>query len=67
MPLPAIGLRTSVEEDNHDETSYGRITTQGSGDNVQNVIAPTDPQVVYVPSYDAALNIASGSSSEQMS
>jgi hypothetical protein len=28
------------------------VTTQGSGDNVQYVIAPTDPQVVYVPSYN---------------
>jgi len=28
------------------------VTTQGSGDSVQYVIAPTDPQVVYVPSYD---------------
>jgi hypothetical protein len=37
---------------NLQSTPQQTVTTQGSGDNVQYVIAPTDPQVVYVPSYD---------------
>jgi hypothetical protein len=37
---------------NLQSTPQQTVTTQGSGDNVQYVIAPGDPQVVYVPSYD---------------
>ena len=37
---------------NLQSTPQQTVTTQGSGDNVQYVIAPTDPQVVYVPSYN---------------
>ncbi len=32
-------------------TPQQTVTTQGSGDNVQYVIAPSNPEVVYVPSY----------------
>jgi hypothetical protein len=37
---------------NLQSTPQQTVTTQGSGDNVQYVIAPTDPQVVYVPAYN---------------
>jgi hypothetical protein len=37
---------------NLQSTPQQTVTTQGSGDNIQYVIAPTDPQVVYVPSYN---------------
>jgi hypothetical protein len=33
-------------------TPQQTVTTQGSGDSVQYVIAPTSPEVVYVPSYN---------------
>jgi hypothetical protein len=37
---------------NLQSTSQQTVSTQGSGDNVQYVIVPADPQVVYVPSYN---------------
>jgi len=33
-------------------TSQQTVTTEGSGDSVQYAIAPTNPEVVYVPSYN---------------
>jgi hypothetical protein len=33
-------------------TPQQTVTTQGSGENIQYLITPADPQVVYVPSYD---------------
>jgi hypothetical protein len=33
-------------------TPQQTVTTQGSGDNVQYLIEPADPQVIYVPSYN---------------
>ena len=33
-------------------TPQQKVTTEGSGDNVQYIIAPADPQTVYVPSYN---------------
>ena len=32
-------------------TAQQTVTTQGSGDNIQYVIQPTNPEVIYVPSY----------------
>jgi hypothetical protein len=37
---------------NLQSTPQQTVTTEGSGDNVQYVIAPADPQIVYVPSYN---------------
>src|SRR5215475_3371842 len=37
---------------NLQSTPQQTVTTQGSGDNVQYVIQPTNPDVVYAPSYD---------------
>ena len=36
---------------NLNSTPQQTVTTQGSGDNVQYVIAPSNPEVIYVPSY----------------
>jgi hypothetical protein len=33
-------------------TPQQTVTTQGSGDNVQYIIQPTNPEVIYAPSYD---------------
>jgi hypothetical protein len=37
---------------NLQSTPQQTVTTQGSGDNVQYVIAPANPEVIYVPSYN---------------
>jgi len=37
---------------NLQSTPQQAVTTQGSGDNVQYIIQPTDPETVYVPSYN---------------
>jgi hypothetical protein len=37
---------------NLQSTPQQTVSMEGSGDSVQYVIAPTDPQVVYVPAYD---------------
>jgi hypothetical protein len=39
---------------NLQSTSQQAVSTEGSGDSVQYVIAPTDPNVIYVPSYNPA-------------
>ena len=36
---------------NLQSTSQQTVTTQGSGDSIQYVIQPTNPEIVYVPSY----------------
>ena len=36
---------------NLQSTSQQTVTTQGSGDSIQYIIQPTNPEVVYVPSY----------------
>jgi len=37
---------------NLQSTPQQAVTTQGSGDNIQYIIQPADPQVVYVPQYN---------------
>lgn len=44
--------RRAADAGNLQSTPQQTVTTEGSGDSVQYVIAPTNPEVVYVPSYN---------------